>query len=404
MAEDEIRGSQTRQTHISDETAPQPTPENGKAESKSTGGIPIVLKVLLYIAAVLAASFALSLFAWLCAGDVLALSKPDREVEVVLTDGDTIDSVTDQLKEKGLIEFKWLFKIYCAITKAEGKLSAGTFKLNNVYDYHAIVNGLQATAQTRDTVRVMVPEGYNCDQIFTLLEEKGVCPKEDLESTAAGYMFDYDFLQELPYGAANRLEGYMFPDTYLFYVGDRPERVINKFLSNFEVKFTEELQADIELLNAEQKEKMEANGFTAEEIEAAKLDMAKIVIVASMIERETGGVAESATIASVIYNRLSSKIYPLLQIDAALRYGLDKWADPLTAEDFSVVSPYNTHKYPGLPAGPISNPGLDSIRAALYPKDTDYYFYALNPKSGQHHFTENYYEHQAYIEELNANG
>ena len=368
-----------------------------------TKRVPKVLKVLVYLAAVLAVSFALAYFAWICAGDVFALSKPDRDVEVVVDADPTVDEITEMLAEKGLIRYKWLFKLYCAVTGAEKKISEGTYTLNNVYDYHALINGLRATAATRETTEVMIPEGYTCAQIFALLEENGVCTAEELENAAASYMFDYTFLQDLPYGDSNRLEGYLFPDTYQFYIDDSPERVLSKFLDNFKWKFTEDLQEEIETLNEKLRKKMTENGFTEEEIEDGMMDLHKIVIVASLIERETGGDSESSNISSVIYNRLTSKIYPLLQIDASLRYGLNNWTEPLTETDLATDNPSTTSKYPGLPAGPISNPGLNSIRAALYPRDTNYYFYVLT-STGFHHFSENYYEHQAYIEGMKQSG
>lgn len=377
--------------------------EDVPEEERKQKKVPKALRTLVYLAVVLTLGFALAYFGWICAGDVFALSKPDREVEVVLEENPTVDEVTELLKEKGLIEYPWLFKLYCWLTNAEDKISEGTYTLNNVYDYHALVNGLRATAGTRETTEVTIPEGYTCAQIFALLEENNVCTVEELESAAASYMFDYSFLQDLPYGESNRLEGYLFPDTYQFYVDDTPERVLSKFLDNFSWKFTEELQADIDTLNERMRQKMQENGFTEEEIEAAKMDIHKVVIVASLIERETGGASESSSIASVIYNRLSSKLYPCLEIDASLRYGLDKWNEDLTAEDLNTDTPYNTRIYPGLPAGPISNPGIDSIRAAIYPRDSNYYFYVLT-SSGFHHFSENYYEHQAFIEEMQGSG
>lgn len=395
-----------RETHLSGEAHPaEPLPEDERDEERGPAvrRVPKPLRVLVYLAVVLAASFSLAYFAWICAGDVFALSKPDREVEVIVDADPTVDEITEMLAEKGLIRYKWLFKLYCAVTGAEKKISEGTYTLNNIYDYHALVNGLRATAATRETTEVMIPEGYTCAQIFALLEEKGVCSVEELENAAASYMFDYTFLQDLPYGDSNRLEGYLFPDTYQFYIDDTPERVISKFLDNFKWKFTKDLQADIDKLNDTLRQKMTENGFSAEEIENALMDMHKIVIVASLIERETGGTSESSNISSVIYNRLTSKIYPLLQIDASLRYGLNNWTEPLTETDLATDNPYNTSKYPGLPAGPISNPGLNSIRAAIYPRDTNYYFYVLT-STGFHHFSENYYEHQAYIEGMKQSG
>ena len=392
-----------RETHLRAENRAAEQPDDPNTQPKEREQLPKSLKTLVYIALVLAAAFALSYFAWVCACDVFALSKPDREVQVVISETDTLDDVVDKLVDEGMVDYKWLFKLYCSLAHAEDKISPGTYKLNNIYDYNALINGLRATSATRETVKVTIPEGYTCAQIFALLAENGVCTEEKLEETAASYAFDYTFLKDLPYGAANRLEGYLFPDTYEFYVDDSPQRVLSKFLDNFGWKFSKELQNDIAALNEMLRAKMEENGFTEEEIAAKQLDLNDIVIVASLIERETGGTSESSSIASVIYNRLCSKIYPLLEIDASVRYGLDKWDEDLTQADLNLDTPYNTRKNPGLPAGPISNPGLDSIRAALYPRDTSYYFYALNPESGLHHFSETYYEHQNYVEALNGN-
>lgn len=122
---------------------------------------------------------------------------------------------------------------------------------------------------------------------------------------------------------------------------------------------------------------MRANGFEESEIESAKLSFHDVVIVASLVEKETAKTSESASIASVIYNRLCSKLYPCLQIDATIQYALDECKEVLSNADKAIISPYNTYTNAGLPAGPIANPGINSIRAALYPADTDYYFYAL---------------------------
>ena len=121
--------------------------------------------------------------------------------------------------------------------------------------------------------------------------------------------------------------------------------------------------------------------------------------VASMIEKETAGISESGQIASVIYNRLCRPAdYPYLNIDATLVYALGGSLDrALTEEDKQVDSPYNTYTHAGLPAGPIANPGLSSITAALNPSDTNYYFYALDKSTGYHHFSESYDEHNQFL-------
>ena len=128
--------------------------------------------------------------------------------------------------------------------------------------------------------------------------------------------------------------------------------------------------------------------------------MHDVIIVASLVEKETTNTAESGKIASVIYNRLCSKLYPCLNIDATIQYVLPERKETLSNADKAVISPYNTYTNAGLPVGPIANPGISAIRAALYPSDTDYYFYAFDPIAGMHHFSETVYEHQAFLDSL----
>ena len=357
------------------------------------------MKVLLYVCCVLAASVLLAVFGWRLADDVLALTKPDEEITITVPENATVADVSRELKEKGLIEYEWLFRFYCLYSHAERKIQPGTYELNHLYDYHALVNGMTPSAGVRATTEVTIPEGYECEDIFRLLEADGVCSYQDLADTAASYEFAYDFLQEIPYGSENRLEGYLFPDTYQFYMGDDPENVIDKFLRNFDNKFTSDLYDALDALNDRLAQRMRENAFTETEIADAKLSLYDLITVASLVEKETARTSESATIASVIYNRLCSKLYPCLEIDATIQYALAERKEILSNADKGVLSPYNTYTNAGLPAGPIANPGMNSIRAALYPAETKYYFYALDT-TGVHHFSETYYEHQNFLNEL----
>lgn len=367
-------------------------------EARRRSGLPAGVKVLLYVCCVLAASVLLAIGAWKCADDLLALTKPDMDVTVTVAENASIDEVTQELHDKELVNYPWLFKFYCWFSHAERKIVPGTYELNAMYDYHALVNGMRQASAQRATVTVMVPEGYECADIFAMLEENGVCSAEDLRKTAASYEFDYDFLQDLPYGEDNRLEGYLFPDTYEFYVGDEPVNVLGKFLRNFDSKFTDEMRAAIDDLNDRLHARYLEGGFSEEDAANGELSMQDVITVASLVEKETAKTSESANIASVIYNRLTSQLYPCLQIDATIQYALAERKETLTNADKEVISPYNTYKNAGLPVGPIANPGMGSIRAALYPADTNYYFYALGD-DGVHHFSENYYEHQDFLNE-----
>lgn len=377
----------------------QAEPDDGDAEVfydpyEDEDRLPGGLRVLLYVVCVLLASILLALGAWLAAEDVLALTKPDRTVTVTVEEDDTIEDITDMLYENSLIEYKTLFRIYAWVADAEEKISPGVYELNNQYDYHALVSGMQSGYTLPETVTVTIPEGYECSQIFDLLEEYGVCDAESLAETAAEYEFDYDFLDGLAYGDENRLEGYLFPDTYEFYVDDDPEDVLDRFLSNFESKFDDDMLEQMDVLNDWIREQME--GSSEEEIEEHLMTMEKIVIIASLIEKEAAVSSERTSISSVIHNRLVSDLYPYLEIDASIQYILDERKDVLTYSDLEIDSPYNTYLYEGLPPGPICNPGLSCLKAALYPADTNYYYYALNTE-GTHTFFETSIEQQAFV-------
>lgn len=352
---------------------------------------------IIYMLVVLGLSLALAVAMWFAADDVLALTKSDNVVTVTIQDSDTLEDVAQNLKDHGLVRYKFLFILYGKFSHAEEKFSAGTFELNQLFDYHALVNGLASSSETRKTVTLTFPEGYSCDQIFSMLADNDVCTLEDLEDTAANYEFDFDFLQDLSYGDQNRLEGYLFPDTYDFYVDDNPVRVINKMLANFDSKFTETMKADIDTLNESIRTRMENEGsFSDEEIDNAMMDVRKIITVASLIEKEAGGDQERSLISSVIYNRLNTRVHELLQIDATVEYALGEHKTELTANDLAVDNPYNTYKNKGLPPGPIANPGIASIMAAIHPDNTDYYFYALND-TGTHTFFETYMDQQDFL-------
>ncbi len=143
----------------------------------------------------------------------------------------------------------------------------------------------------------------NAGRFLSCWEQKGICSKEKLEQAAANYEFDFDFLLDLPYGDKNRLEGYLFPDTYEFYMGDEPENVLKKFLRNYNNKFTEDMEADIAALNQTLAAHMRDSGFTEEEIQAGMMDEHKIVIVASLIEKETAGILTAS-----LFARLSTTV------------------------------------------------------------------------------------------------
>jgi UPF0755 protein len=338
-----------------------------KRRKRGTG--PVYYLVILVVSALLAG------IGWFLCNDLLALNKEEMTAEIVVRKDESIGEVATSLKQAGLIEYKSFFLFYSAISDTEPV--AGTYKLNTTMDYHALLNAMSSRSGVRETVDVTIPEGYTMAQIFALLEEKNVNTVEELTEVAANGDFDYDFLEGKEKGDASRLEGYLFPDTYQFYSGGDATAVINKMLKNFDNKMTDQLM-----------EAVESSSYTLDEI----------IIIASLIEKETDG-TDDTKISSVIRNRLknSGETAGYLQIDAALLYALGEHKTVLTDADKEVDSPYNLYTHKGLPPTAIANPGLASIRAALYPDNTKYYYYALG-NDGVHHFFATYREHLNFLE------
>ena len=351
-------------------------------------GLPQMAVTAVWLAIILVTGITLGRMLWVCAADVLAFGREDKMVTVTIYESDTMDDIVDKLHNGGLIRYPGLFRLYAGLAVDEGEIKPGIWDLNTMYDYHALVN-MMSPSSTRTVVEdVLIPEGYSCRQIFALLEENRICTAKDLAEYAAnGELKDYWFLENVDRGYEYCLEGFLFPDTYDFYKNSNPRDVLEKLLDNFEFRFNEEMRAQIDTLNAN--------------VTGGTFDIHDVVIVASLIEKETASNEESPLIASVIYNRLfnwgGTPAY--LNIDASIVYALDGKTD-LTTEDLKVESPYNTYTNTGLTPGAIANPGLASLKAALNPASTNYYFYVLNPAVGEHKFSTTLDEHNAFIASL----
>lgn len=360
-------------------------------------GIPNILVTLVWCGLTLMISLTLGRLAWICAAEVLAFGREDKNVSIVVYENDSIDDITKKLAREGLIHYPGLFKLYAQFAVDDGDIHPGMWDLNTKYDYHALVK-MMSPSSSREVIKVMIPEGYTCRQIFALLEDNKVCTAKDIETYAAyGQLDAYWFLEGITRGDKYCLEGFLFPDTYEFYKNDTPKNVLSRMLNNFGNRFDEELQWKIQTLNTHLTDLMRRSGHDQAYINANQFTVRDVVNVAAMIEKETSSVQEGYTIASVIYNRLFSwgNNPPYLNIDATIVYALNGKND-LTYEDLRVDSPYNTYTNMGLPIGPIANPGLASLKAALDPSDTNYYFYVLDPSVGSHHFSTTQAEHDAF--------
>lgn len=334
---------------------------------------------LCYFMFIIGLSIVISAIAVFAVNDVFALVKADVTTVFTIVEEDEIYSISERLSDVGIIRYPKLFKLYAVLTENTENIAPGDYDLSSSMDYRSILNEIQEVVSTKKTVTVMIPEGMEQDDIFELLEEEGVCEAWRLRAFAKYYDFGYSFLKDLPY-TDNRLEGYLFPDTYIFYENDDPQRVLSRMLNNFRTRWDVDMKARLENIS---------------------MDMSDIVIIASMIEKEAKYDDERTLISSVIHNRLRNDNYPNLQIDATVLYAIGERKEELTKEDLAFDSPYNTYVCEGLPAGPICNPGRAALYAALYPEETEYYYYVAQD-NGYHLFAETYYEHSQNIDIVEA--
>ncbi len=379
MPQDYYEPRERRSSHGEREARPprregQEPPRRSRKKKRRSAGRTAAL-VLLYVTVVIGLSVLLACVGWIAAGDVLALNKDYKEITFTITPEEKFDDIADRLKDEGMIEYKSLFNLFASVTHKKDKLSPGTYTLNTDMDYRALLAGMQSNSANRSQVKIAIPEGYNIDQIFTLLSEKGVATVEELREAAADHDYAFSFLQDIPLGDYRRLEGYLMPDTYTFYTPHDPVLALNKLLVYFDSQVGDSLRAQVE-----------QSGYTLREI----------LTIASLIEREATS-EDRTEVSAVIHNRLKNQdggTQGFLQIDATLFY-INGGKEP-TAADREIDSPYNTYKYKGLPPGPIANPGMESIVAALNPADSNNYYYALGDDD-VHHFFRTYDQLQKFI-------
>ena len=397
-----------------EEEAPLPKRRPKMKKGYGLFGIPHLLVTCVWLAIVLAIGVYLGRMVWLCAVDVLALGKTPDKVTVTITEEDDITAIAEKLKNAGMIRYPGLFEKFAELTGKGEDIDPGDYTFNEklgveddfqgiAYDYNALIMAMQDYGVDQDAVKILFPEGYNCAQIFALLEENGVCTVAELEEYAAnGELDDYWFLEGIQRGHRYSLEGYLCPDTYDFYTNDEPKRVLEKFLDEFDDRFTERLSQKFTDLNGMLSEKMAANGCSSEYIQAHQLTLHDVVVVASIVEKETASNLESFDFASLFYNRLTDpEDYPYLNSKATMKYAEEYYykGELLTAEDRENCE-FNTDTQPGLISKPICNPSLNSLAAALGPQNTDYHYFVYDEDAGAHYFSETLSEHQNKLKEL----
>lgn len=298
-------------------------------------------------------------------------TKTKKNAEVIIEEGSGSREIAKRLKEEGVIESQLAFLVRLKFSEYSGKLQYGTYEVKNGMSMNQLFQMLATEGAKENTINLTVPEGYTVEMIGARLEEKGVCTKKaflEAASTKEGYDFEWLSDIEEKEGKKYILQGYLYPDTYNIYKTASPKEIITLMLENFE-KHYKEIETD--------------------------QSTDRIVILASVIERETSVPSERVTIAGVIENRIKKDMR--LQIDPTALYPLtDGMYDKkkVTYDDLKIDSPYNTYRNKGLPVGPICNPSVDCMKAAANPEKHEYlYYHTKSADSKEHEFFKTYKEH-----------
>lgn len=359
--------------YFSNGVAPEPVSGTTRtAKRKPVKKSSSVRSTYIFFIVVIVVSMALSIYAVFCMNDVLAITKTKSSVTVSLQEEvDSTSDAIDILADKGLIKCKNFCKLFAKYREAYvgGPYQPGVYYLNGKMGLEGMLMTLQGDSSTSETVTLMFPEGTTVPEIIDKLVENDVCDRTALLSVISSTDFSYSLVsdlkakEEVPY----RLEGYLFPDTYEFYVGENASSVIKKFLANGDAKITEE--------DRKQAEKL---GYS----------MYEIITIASIIQKEAGNEDQMKTISSVIHNRLSDQVnMPSIGCQSTSDY-ITNFVGPSLSSTSAHTADYYmqyydtqvTSKVVGLPAGPICNPGMAAIEAALYPEDTSYYYFFHDTK------------------------
>jgi UPF0755 protein len=298
----------------------------------------------------------------------LAIPASDESEEVLfeVKKGEGVIEIAHNLKNKGLIEYPWLFVGYNSFKGMAKKLKAGKYLLKTDMTIPQI-SDLMFKGETGEW-QVTFPEGFSFQQMARRLADKGIVNYEDFINEVKNGKFNYEFLSDKPESVS--LEGYLFPDTYKFSLEATPHQIIDKMLSNFDQKLTSQMRED-----------MKAKGMT----------IYQTVIFSSILEKEASEDEDRKIIADIFYKRLDSGQH--LQSCATVEYILGENKERLSYQDTQVESSYNTYLHPGLPPGPICNPGLSALQAAIYPTITDY-LYFLSTLDDQIIYSKTFQEHQ----------
>lgn len=287
----------------------------------------------------------------------------DKDITIGVQEGDTFYGIIDSLNKENIIKGVPFIKLYIIMTGIDVDVKPGNHNIEKDITLRELIENLNE--EDMNYTSFTVPEGYTVEDIAKKLNDENIVTEEEFIKEVKNY--DLPIYVTKDSNKRYNLEGYLFPDTYILREEYTAKDIIKIMIERFELAISTAISDTGIDINSE--------------------DIEEVITIASIIEREAVLNEERKTISSVIQNRIA--INMKLQIDATVIYSLGKHVEIVSYDNLEFDSPYNTYKYYGLPVGPISNPGLESIIAAMKPEETDYLFYVLKDDSS-HYFTDNY--------------
>lgn len=289
----------------------------------------------------------------------------------IISTGESARQIGESLAKEGLIKDSFYFKFYLWKSGLKSSIKAGEYNLSSAMNIPRIVDIISKGKIIEKEVAVFIPEGLASAEIEEILVENDLLKKGQLEEAVGEKnlkrYYKYDFLLDKPKGAS--LEGYLFPDTYNFYKKTTPEEILEKILNNFDKKVDLKMRAEIT-----------RQGKTIFEV----------LTLASIVQEEANGAGDMKIVAGIFQNRLA--MGKALEADSTINFITKKNMSQALYSDLEISSPYNTYKNIGLPPGPIDNPGLDAIRAVIWPEKNSY-LYFLHTPDGKAYYGKTYQDH-----------
>lgn len=327
-------------------------------------GCRLVFKLFVFVCTLtLVCGIVAAVLAFMAYQHVVQPGVPGEEVAVTIPEGAYGSAVGELLAEEGLVEHELFFRAALRLDRSRKPIKHGRYKLRRGLSALELLHLLQEgdtlpldPSELPDELKVTIPEGLSLAQAAALFEH----PEAFLEAAS-----DPALLARLGL-TTKALEGFLMPNTYYFSEKPSEREVVERMVAQFEKEYAKLLPDSQQPL---------------------AYDKLALVTIASLVEEEARVDEERAQIAAVIYNRLKKKMP--LQFDSTLQYALGKYGERLLYEDREVDSPYNTYLNRGLPPGPISNPGVASLKAAMRPADVDYLFFVSNADGKTHTFSSN---------------